>query len=38
MIRPFRDADTEKVFRREFSRRFQSVAVVAIEVEIVDYH
>ena len=29
MIRSFRDKDTGKVFRREFSRKFQSVAVVA---------
>ena len=29
MIRSFRDKETEKVFRREFSRKFQGVAVVA---------
>lgn len=29
MIRSFRDRETEKVFRREFSRKFQSVARVA---------
>lgn len=29
MIRSFRDKKTEKIFRREFSRRFQSIAVVA---------
>ena len=26
MIRSFRDKDTEKIFRREFSRRFQHIA------------
>ena len=26
MIRSFRDKETEQVFRREFSRRFQSIA------------
>lgn len=26
MIRSFRDDDTEKIFRREFSRRFQGIA------------
>lgn len=26
MIRSFRDSETEKVFRREFSRKFQSIA------------
>ena len=30
MIRSFRDADTAKVFREEFSKRFQSVASVAL--------
>lgn len=29
MIRSFRDRETEKVFRREFSRKFQSVAPLA---------
>lgn len=29
MIRTFRDKDTEKVFLRQFSRRFQAVAGVA---------
>ena len=29
MIRSFRDKETEKVFRREFSRRFQRIAMVA---------
>ena len=29
MIRSFRDKETEKVFRREFSRKLQGVAVVA---------
>lgn len=29
MIRSFRDKETEKVFRREFSRKFQGVAPVA---------
>jgi proteic killer suppression protein len=29
VIRSFRDKETEKVFRREFSRRFQSIAPVA---------
>ena len=29
MIRSFRDRETEKVFRREFSRKFQGVAAVA---------
>ena len=29
MIRSFRDKEIEKVFRREFSRKFQGVAVVA---------
>ena len=29
MIRSFRDTETAKVFRREFSRRFQSIAPVA---------
>jgi len=29
VIRSFRDRETEKVFRREFSRRFQSIAAVA---------
>jgi proteic killer suppression protein len=29
VIRSFRDRDTEKVFRREFSRKFQRIAVVA---------
>lgn len=29
MIRSFRDKETEKVFRREFSREFQSIAPVA---------
>jgi toxin HigB-1 len=29
VIRSFRDKDTEKVFRREFSRKFQSIAAVA---------
>ena len=29
MIRSFRNKETEKVFRREFSRKFQGVAVVA---------
>ena len=29
MIRSFRDKETEKVFRREFSRNFQSIAPVA---------
>ena len=29
MIRSFRDKETEKVFRREFSRKFQGVAMVA---------
>jgi len=26
VIRSFRDKDTEKIFRREFNRRFQSIA------------
>ena len=29
MIRSFRDKETEKVFRREFSRKFQGIALVA---------
>ena len=29
MIRSFGDGETEKVFRREFSRRFQRIAAVA---------
>ena len=29
MIRSFRDKDTERVFRREFSRKLQSIARVA---------
>ena len=29
MIRSFRDEETEKVFRREFSRKFQGIAPVA---------
>ena len=29
MIRSFRDKESEKVFRREFSRKLQSVAAVA---------
>jgi toxin HigB-1 len=29
VIRSFRDKETEKVFRREFSRRFQRIAMVA---------
>jgi proteic killer suppression protein len=29
VIRSFRDRETEKVFRREFSRKFQGVASVA---------
>jgi toxin HigB-1 len=29
VIRSFRDKETEKVFRREFSRKFPGVAVVA---------
>jgi proteic killer suppression protein len=29
VIRSFRDKDTGKVFRREFSRKFQSVGVAA---------
>jgi proteic killer suppression protein len=29
VIRAFRDKETEKVFRREFSRKFQSIAAVA---------
>ena len=29
MIRSFRDADTEKVFNGQFSKRFQSIASVA---------
>jgi proteic killer suppression protein len=29
VIRSFRDKETGKIFRREFSRRFQSVAAVA---------
>jgi proteic killer suppression protein len=29
VIRSFRDKETEKVFRREFSRKFQRVAAVA---------
>ena len=29
MIRSFRDKETEKVFRREFSRKHQGIAVVA---------
>ena len=29
MIRSFRDGETEKVFRREFSRKFQAVAAMA---------
>jgi toxin HigB-1 len=29
VIRSFRDKETEKVFRREFSRKFQGVAMVA---------
>jgi len=29
VIRSFRDRETEKVFRREFSRKFQGVATVA---------
>jgi toxin HigB-1 len=29
VIRSFRDKETERVFRREFSRRFQSIAPMA---------
>jgi proteic killer suppression protein len=29
VIRSFRNKETEKVFRREFSRRFQAIAQVA---------
>jgi len=29
MIRAFRDKDTEKILRRQFSRRFQAIADVA---------
>lgn len=29
VIRNFRDKDTEKIFRRQFSRRFQAIAQVA---------
>jgi toxin HigB-1 len=29
VIRSFRDSETEKVFRREFSRKFQGIARVA---------
>ena len=29
VIRSFRDKETEKVFRREFSRKFQRMAAVA---------
>ena len=29
MIRSFRDRETERVFRREFSRKFQQVARIA---------
>jgi len=29
MIRTFRDKDTEKIFRRQFSKRFQAIAGVA---------
>ena len=29
MIRSFRDKETEKVFRREFSRKYQPLAAVA---------
>jgi proteic killer suppression protein len=29
VIRSFRDKETEKVFRREFSRKLQGIAVVA---------
>ena len=29
MIRSFRDQETERVFRREFSRKFQLIATVA---------
>jgi plasmid maintenance system killer protein len=29
VIRSFRNKETEKIFRREFSRKFQSIAVVA---------
>jgi proteic killer suppression protein len=29
VIRSFRDKGTEQVFRREFSRKFQNIAVVA---------
>jgi len=29
VIRSFRDKETEKIFRREFSRRFQRIARVA---------
>ena len=29
MIRSFRNRETEKVFRREFSRKFQGIAAVA---------
>jgi proteic killer suppression protein len=29
VIRSFRDKETEKVFRREFSRKFQGIAAVA---------
>ena len=29
MIRSFRDKETEQVFRREFSRKFQGIAAVA---------
>ena len=30
MIRSFRDAETEKIFRQEFSKRFQSVVGIAL--------
>lgn len=29
MIRSFRDKETERIFRREFSRKFQRIATVA---------
>ena len=37
MIRSFRDKETEKIFRREFSKRYQNIARVALrKLEMLD--
>ena len=37
MIRSFRCRETEKIFRREFSRRFNSIAQVALR-KLIEVH